>query len=155
MWKETNRVIYRPGVAGAVLQTALKLIKCSSWVVEIYLKQHNSQTVELESWNLKRMFTPHHVTCHMSHVTCHMLLFGKIFFKGETKIWKRKKWAKDIILKGLVHGGSEYYNGPKKHKQHSEGRTPHGRPYLLVTYDLTLEVGAVVIPEVCMALFTV
>ena len=73
-------LINRPGVAGAVLQTALWFIKwVSEWVSQPFPPDIQniiaSKPLELESWYFDRMFTPHHVscvTCHMSHVTCHV-----------------------------------------------------------------------------------
>ena len=73
-------VINRPGVAGAVLQTASSLINSLiKWVTEPFPPDiHNiikPKPLELESWNFERMFAPHHVscvTCHVSRVTSHI-----------------------------------------------------------------------------------
>ena len=69
-------IINRPGVAGAVVQTALSFIK---WLSEPFPPDIQniiaSKPLELESWNFDRMFTPYHVSCvmcHVSRVTCHM-----------------------------------------------------------------------------------
>ena len=81
-------IFNRPGVAGAVLQTASWFVKsvshCTLWK---YLPPDihniiNPKPLELDSWNFERMFTLYHVscvtwhvspvTCHVSHVTCHV-----------------------------------------------------------------------------------
>ena len=73
-------LLFRPGEAGAVLQTQLSLTDWSSQSVSHPLWKYLQNTVsskpwELGSWNFERMFTPQHVsqvTCPMSHITCHM-----------------------------------------------------------------------------------
>ena len=66
----------RPGVAGAVLQSASLLIKSLRKPFPPNLQNIiNYKPEELGSRNFERMFTPHnlsHVTCCMSRVTCHM-----------------------------------------------------------------------------------
>ena len=54
--KATDGIFYKPGVAGAVLQTSLWLI---NWV---------SDSLFVKIWNFERMFTPHHVSDVMGHV---------------------------------------------------------------------------------------
>ena len=69
-------IFNRPGVAGAVLQTASSLIHSVGQPFPPNLQNIiNHKPEELGSWNFERMFTPHnmsHVTCCMSRVTCHM-----------------------------------------------------------------------------------
>ena len=68
-------IFNRPGVAGAVLQTASSLIK---WVSQSsfssrYSQHHDSQTVrarELKFW--ENVHPTPCVMCHLSHVTCHI-----------------------------------------------------------------------------------
>ena len=92
-----TRLVNRPGVAGAVLQTASSL---SEWVSHPFPPDiHNIMTakpLELESWNFERMFTPHHVSCvtyHLSRVTCHVSLVTIFFFfffrqSGQDYWWR-------------------------------------------------------------------
>ena len=86
MFKDFKRIINRPGVAGAVLQTPPSLIDSSIHPLWKYLQTIiTSKPLELGTWNVDTMFTiPYvshmsrvmchvsHVTCHVSHVTCHM-----------------------------------------------------------------------------------
>ena len=64
----------RPGVAGAVLHTALLLIHSVTAPFPPNLQDIiNPQPLELGSWNVGRVFTPHHVshvTCDVSHFAC-------------------------------------------------------------------------------------
>ena len=97
--KYFSSIINRPGVAGAVLQSASSF----HWVSQPF--PHNLQNIinhkpeELGSWNLERMFTLHNmshvtchvrVTCHVSHVRCHM----SHFFPGQS-----------LSVKGLLSTG--------------------------------------------------
>ena len=104
--------LYRPGVAGAVLQTPPPLI---NWLSESSFSSRSSNVItpkplELESWSFERMFILHHVscvpchmspvtyymccitchlsgvTCHLSHVTCHMSCFQFCFVFYSEKI---------------------------------------------------------------------
>ena len=75
----------RPGVAGAVLQTALSLSKVRYGLWKYIQNNVSPKPEELESWSFERMFIPHYVscvTCHESHVTCHLshVFFFKLFF---------------------------------------------------------------------------
>ena len=74
------KIINRPGVARAVLQTASSLI---DWLIQSVREPFppdlqsiiTPKPLELESWFFERMFTPHHVShvlCHVSHVMCHL-----------------------------------------------------------------------------------
>ena len=56
----------------------------------------NGKPLELESWNVEKMFTTHHVSCvmfYVSHVTCHVSsvlvhLSHVMFFFNKTKKWQ-------------------------------------------------------------------
>ena len=69
-------VFNRPGVVGAVLESASSLIKSLSQPFPPNLQDIiNHKPEKLSSWNFERMFTFHnmsHVVCHVSRVTCHM-----------------------------------------------------------------------------------
>ena len=101
----------RPGVAGAVLQSASWFIHSVSQSVSQPFPPNlqniiNRKPEELGSWNFERMFTPHnmshvtcrmsrvtchmwHVTCHMSHVTCCIFFFSSFLeLSGEAYWWR-------------------------------------------------------------------
>ena len=71
-----NCIFNRPGVAGAVLQSASSLIQSPRGHFLPNLQNIiNHKPEELGRWNFERMFTPHymsHVTCRISRVTCHV-----------------------------------------------------------------------------------
>ena len=77
------KLVYRPGVARAVLQTALQFINylSRSSFVKISSKCCPSQTVKAR----ERMFT----MWDMSHVTCHFVIFIFIFGNGgRVSLWR-------------------------------------------------------------------
>ena len=80
-WKEWKKsiiinVIYRPGVARAVLLTLLSLIDSSQSAFSSQSSRyHKLKTIKARELKFERMFNPHNmscVTCHMSRVTCHV-----------------------------------------------------------------------------------
>ena len=78
-------IFYRPGVAGAVLHTALLFIHSVSQSAfsSKSSKYHKSQTVRAKELKfLENVHPPQHVTCQMAHVKCHVIflffLFGKV-----------------------------------------------------------------------------
>ena len=82
----------RPGVAGAVLQTASSLIKVGHCLWKYIPNIVNPRPEEPGRLNCERMFIPHYVscvTCYVSRVTCH--LSPVIFFHFFLKIFFHKK----------------------------------------------------------------
>ena len=106
-------IINRPGVAGAVLQTALWAVLQTAlsfikWLSEPFPPDIQniiaSKPLELESWNFDRIFTPYHVSCVMCHVsplTCHVSPVTCIFFSFS--LFYTQNWKKVVEL---VSGGS-------------------------------------------------
>ena len=89
------KMFNRPGVAGAVLYSALWLTNSFSDSSRSSL-YHKSQTVrarELKFW--ENVHPPKRVTCHMSRVTFHVKLF---FWGGGAKWWS-------LSLEGLLSTG--------------------------------------------------
>ena len=97
----------RPGLAGAVLQTALFFIHLVSESVysSILSKYHKSQIVRARELTILRECSPptkchmshvsihvSHVTCHVSHVTCHVhmsyVLCHMSQCSGEAQQWR-------------------------------------------------------------------
>ena len=75
-WQVCIFIINRPGVDGAVLQSASSFIhlfinSVSQPFLPYFQNLINHKPEELGSWNFEIMFTPpQHVTCRMSHVMC-------------------------------------------------------------------------------------
>ena len=106
-----NKMIKRPGVEGAVLQSAswLSFNLLIEWLI-LWLKYHlttfNPKPEELGSWNFERMFIQHYVSCamcHMSGVTCfcicktafiQILTFQTYFF--ITRKWRWHNYLRQI-----------------------------------------------------------
>ena len=64
-------IFNRPGVAGAVLQTASSFIDSLSYSFPHNLQNSiNPKLLELGRWHFERMLTP--ILYHMSGVTCHV-----------------------------------------------------------------------------------
>ena len=94
-WEAKTSLVNRPGVAGAVLHTALLLINALiQWSFSSrYSQDHDSQTVRargLKFWESVHptpcvMCHVSRVTCHVSSVTCH-LSHAFFFFFYPTKI---------------------------------------------------------------------
>ena len=110
-------MINRPGVAGAVLQSALSLIY---WVSEPF--PHNLQNIrnhkpeEPGSWNFERMFlfTPHNMQCsHWEIIGCEFWpgkasegkfceLFCKMCIKCDVKKWKIWGFVNQSLLEAVL-----------------------------------------------------
>ena len=78
----TVQIINRPGVAGAVLQTPLRLIE---WVTDHFPPNDqftvNRKPLELGGGNFYTMFSTSHVSHFISNVTCHVsCVRWKVFF---------------------------------------------------------------------------
>ena len=76
-----SRIINRPGVPGAVLQTPSSLVDSfgNSSFVKISSRHLHSQTIrdrELKFWEKVDLPNMSCVTCHLSHVTCLMSHFS-------------------------------------------------------------------------------
>ena len=135
----------RPGVARAVLQTALSLSKL--WFVEIYSKQHYSQTITAGELKLGENVHPptcvtfhvSHVTCHMSHVTCHVsrvtchvsrvtshIFFGQI---GGASQW-RACYQRSLPRLVLSELSSAFVEGGGQGQGQGQGRHSKNRIFL-------------------------
>ena len=98
-------VFNRPGVAGAVLQTALLLIKVTDGLWKYIQNTVNPKPKKLKAEILGECssHTISHVsrvTCHMSHVTCHLsgVTCHKSFFKNIFIYIYIKKYPAEFYL---------------------------------------------------------
>ena len=103
-------VINRPGVSGAVLQTALWLTdSLFHWFSHPFppnfLDIINSKPLELESWHFREFSSPtmcpmSHVTCHASHVRCHVSYVrchvSGVFFFSSDEVVEFVSWGSVI-----------------------------------------------------------
>ena len=87
-------LIYRPGVAGAVLQTPLPFIKSlSQYLTDLSFSSKSSKLLPSQTIRAKELMlweNVHHpilVTCQVSHVTCHMSGVTVTFYS------RRKRWS--------------------------------------------------------------